>query len=212
MIAEARGVAMAIVVIHAPRLTKDQKKRIGDRVFDALHSEGIPASSTILLFKREEADILLDGGLLVEAQAELADFREEPAPVRQEPVHFQPIAIPTPAAPDYKLRARRTKAELSDLKGQLVSSLQMLGHLSSFQAQELLGLKDCEWAPATLRRLFNELEEEALISKQGQKRGTRYVWNGITSQPANSTPILVKRDNEILIVDEDEEELLVGQE
>ncbi|WP_005037866.1 hypothetical protein [Holophaga foetida] len=201
---------MALVVIHAPKLTSDQKKRIGDRVFEALHSEGISASSTILLFKREEADILLDGGLLVEANSEIK-APEEPAPVRHEPSFFQPLTIPPAAVPDYKIRARRTKAELSDLKGQLVTSLQMRGHLSSFQAQEILGLKDCEWAPATLRRLFSELEDEGLIAKQGQKRGTRYVWNGITSHTSSSTPILVKRDNDLL--DEDEDEVvLVGQE
>ncbi|MBP1628227.1 MAG: hypothetical protein H6Q00_2702 [Holophagaceae bacterium] len=199
---------MALVIIHAPKLTSDQKKRIGDRVFEALHSEGIPASSTILLFKREEADILLDGGLLVEAAVE-PEMTEEPTFSRQEPTFFQPVAAPTPVTPDYKMRARRTKSELSDLKGQLVSSLQMRGHLSSFQAQEILGLKDCEWAPATLRRLFSELEDEGMIAKQGQKRGTRYVWNGITSQATSSAPILVKRDHDML--DEDEV-VLVGQE
>lgn len=200
---------MALVVIHAPKLTSDQKKRIGDRIFEALHSEGIPASSTILLFKREEADILLDGGLLVEAGCEI-EAPEDPTPARQETSSFQAITITPTVVQDYKMRARRTKAELSELKSQLVASLQIRGHLSSFQAQEVLGLKDCEWAPATLRRLFGELEEEGLIAKQGQKRGTRYVWNGITSHSTSPTPILVKRDSDLL--DEDEDEVvLVGQ-
>lgn len=200
---------MAIVMIHAPRLTGEQKKRIGDRVFEALHAEGIPACSTILLFKREEADILLDGGLLIEAESE-AQANQEPVslPVRQEPVAYQHIAVPATTLPDYKLRARRTKAELSDLKAKLVNHLQMHGHLSSFQAQEILDLKDCEWAPATLRRLFSELEEDGLIAKQGQRRGTRYVWNGITSQGSSPAPILVKRDSDLM--DEDET-VLIGQ-
>lgn len=198
---------MALVVIHSPKLTSEQKKRIGDRVFEALHAEGISASSTILLFKREEADILLDGGLLVEADNE-PQATENPAPAIQVPVSLQPAAVAPQTTPDYKLRARRTKAELSGLKGQLIASLQMHGHLSSFQAQEILGLKDCEWAPATLRRLFGELEEEGLIAKQGQKRGTRYVWNGISSQNASPAPILVKRDNDTV---DEEEAAFVGQ-
>ena len=39
----------------------------------------------------------------------------------------------------------------------LVQILQEKGALSSFQAQEELGLKTCDWAPATLRRFFSEL-------------------------------------------------------
>jgi hypothetical protein len=85
--------------------------------------------------------------------------------------------------------------ELQDLKAQLVARLQGKGALSSFQAQIDLGLKACDWAPATLRRFFSELEEEGLITKQGQKRGTRYVWNGINTQqaPLAPGPRLVKR-------------------
>lgn len=39
-----------------------------------------------------------------------------------------------------------------------------------------LGLKDCDWAPATLRRMFHELAESKEIRVEGQKRGTRYHW------------------------------------
>jgi DNA-binding transcriptional regulator YhcF (GntR family) len=78
-----------------------------------------------------------------------------------------------------------------------VKTLQLQGALSSFQAQEELGLKTCDWAPATLRRFFSELEDEGVIVKQGQKRGTRYVWKG-TSHQTRSTPAakLVKRVEE----------------
>ena len=98
---------------------------------------------------------------------------------------------------DFKSKPRRSKHELSDLKNQLVQTLQRQGALSSFQAQEELGLKTCDWAPATLRRFFSELEDEGVIVKQGQKRGTRYVWKG-TSHQARSTPSakLVKRVEE----------------
>lgn len=45
--------------------------------------------------------------------------------------------------------------------------------------------------------MFTELEEAKLISKNGQKRGTRYVWKGIVNTP-QSTPIvkLVKAESE----------------
>jgi hypothetical protein len=181
---------MPLVIIQANRLSADQKKRIGDRIIDSFHSEGIPASSVVVLYKREDADILLEGGLLIEAGL---DPVPPPSFPRELPV--APVAAEIPD--EFKTRSRRTKAELSDLKALLVRKLQLLGALSSFQAQDELGLKDCDWAPATLRRFFTELEEEGVIVKQGQKRGTRYVWKGITSQPQfSAAPKLVKKSEE----------------
>jgi hypothetical protein len=178
---------MPLVVIQASDLSSEQKKRIGDRLMEAFHREGIHASSVVVLFKREDADILLDGGLLIEASA-------AEAPIPQKLATYESLSEPNVGSEDFKTRPRRTKAELTDLKGQLVKRLQLQGALSSFQAQDELGLRDCDWAPATLRRLFSELEEEGAIVKQGQKRGTRYVWKGITSQPlAGAAPKLVKR-------------------
>jgi len=177
---------MPLVIIQASNLSSEQKKRIGDRLMEAFHREGVHASSVVVLFKREDADILLDGGLLLEASpTEAPTFSAPPS---------SPPAGESGASEDFKTRPRRTKSELSDLKAQLIKLLQLQGAVSSFQAQEELGLKDCEWAPATLRRLFSELEEEGAIVKQGQKRGTRYVWKGITSQPlSGAAPKLVKR-------------------
>lgn len=186
---------MPSVHIKSPRLSSDQKKRIGDRVISALHGAGFASGSVVVFFEREDADILLDGGLLFEVDARPA---EAPPPEPQPP----PPAVapaPAPAEPvvDFKNKLRRSKNELSDLKAQLVKTLQLQGALSSFQAQEELGLKTCDWAPATLRRFFSELEEDGVIVKQGQKRGTRYVWKG-TSHQARSTPSakLVKRVEE----------------
>jgi hypothetical protein len=184
---------MPSVHIKSPRLSTDQKKRIGDRVISALHGAGFASGSVVVFFEREEADILLDGGLLFEVDAK---------PVEAPPPEPPPVAAALPALPvelaaDFKNKPRRSKGELSDLKAQLVKTLQLQGALSSFQAQEELGLKTCDWAPATLRRFFSELENEGVIVKQGQKRGTRYVWKGTTHQ-ARSTPSakLVKRIEE----------------
>jgi len=185
---------MPSVHIKSPRLSTDQKKRIGDRVISALHGAGFPSGSVVVFFEREDADILLDGGLLFEV-----DARPVEAPVPEPP---PPVVAPPPPAPhepvtDFKNKPRRTKGELQELKSSLVKILQVQGALSSFQAQEELDLKTCDWAPATLRRFFSELEEEGVVIKQGQKRGTRYVWKGTTHQ-TRSTPLakLVKRVEE----------------
>jgi len=185
---------MPSVHIKSPRLSTDQKKRIGDRVISAFHGEGFSASSVVVFFEREQADILLDGGLLFEVGGQAASPPPPEPPAPPAPV---PVAEPVEASADFKYKPRRSKGELSDLKGQLVVILQEKGALSSFQAQEDLGLKTCDWAPATLRRFFSELEEEGVILKQGQKRGTRYVWKGTTHQ-ARATPQarLVKRHDE----------------
>lgn len=185
---------MPLATIQASNLSTDQKKRIGEALISAFHREGIPGTSVVVLFKAEDADIIA-GEAFFEATtpaqvaepaivAAAATFYASEAPAAKEPLSSE----------DFKTRARRTKNELTDLKGQLMQKLQLQGSLSSFQAQDELGLKDCDWAPATLRRLFSELEEEGLIVKQGQKRGTKYVWQGITSQKAANTPKLVKKD------------------
>lgn len=190
---------MPSVHIKSPRLSTDQKKRIGDRVISALHNAGFSPGSVVVFFEPEDADMLLDGGLLFEVGGR-AEAPPPPEPPPPPPPPPKPAATPPPPQEpmaDFKTKPRRSKVELSDLKAQLVKTLQFQGALSSFQAQEELGLKSCDWAPATLRRFFSELEDEGVIVKQGQKRGTRYVWKGTTHQP-RSTPAakLVKRVEE----------------
>lgn len=202
---------MALVVIQASRLSAEQKKRIGDHVIDAFHREGIPASSVVVLFQRYAPDIVLDGGLLFQAAVD----EESPAPpsrdrTREVPVLSAPTPMPMPtsmsmpmpmpmsmprAQEGYPSRVRRSQADLAELRAKLVMILQTEGVLTSFQAQERLGLKDYDWAPAALRRFFSELEEEGVITKQGQKRGTRYLWKGLVVQPSpkGGLPKLVKK-------------------
>lgn len=174
---------MAIVIIQSPSLSPDQKSRIGERVITALQQEGLNPGSVVVLFRPERGDIYMDG-LLVQAQAPAA--APIPAPAAPKPA----AVAPAPEPPAFKTKARRSKPELDNMKQNLMSILQDRGSLSSFEAQVALDLKDCDWAPATLRRLFTELEEEKLISKNGQKRGTRYVWKGIVNTPRQGTPII----------------------
>jgi len=174
---------MAIVIIQSPSLSPDQKSRIGERVITALQQEGLNPGSVVVLFRPERGDIYMDG-LLVQAQAPVA--APIPAPAAPKPA----AVAPAPEPPAFKTKARRSKPELDNMKQNLMSVLQDRGSLSSFEAQVALDLKDCDWAPATLRRLFTELEEEKLISKNGQKRGTRYVWKGIVNTPRQGTPII----------------------
>ncbi|MBI4911453.1 MAG: hypothetical protein HY823_01840 [Acidobacteria bacterium] len=191
---------MALVMIHASPLSADQKKRIGDGFLRILHQEGVPSSSTVILFKPEDADIYLDGGLLHEPASAVPTRGESPAPapiqapaeVREAPVDF------TRPAPATRGSGRPAKTERIALRDRLVQALQVDGALSSFEAQTRLNLKDADWAPNVLRKFFAELEAEGLISKQGQKRGTRYVWKGIVQagSPALPPVKLVKRPSE----------------
>lgn len=180
---------MPLIHIKCGPLSRDQKKRIGGRIIDAFHDEGVPASSVIVLFGKEETDLLLEGGLLFEAQGA--------EPVAPPPVP-QPATPDPPEAPEdeAKGRGRLSRLELQALKQKLVSTLQAKGVLSSFEAQDQLDLKNCDWAPATLRRFFSELEDEGVVLKQGQKRGTRYVWKGFNSLHASGQARLVKRSEE----------------
>ena len=193
---------MAIVLIQAPPLSADQKRRIGDRIVGALHQEGIPAAATVVLFKPEDTDIYMDGGLLHEVPAAEPPVATPAAPPASAPKLSEsgdPVNAPVsflPSAP--RPKGRRNKVELAELKEKLITALQADGALSSFEAQARLGLKDDDGAPATLRRFFSELEEAGLIIKQGQKRGTRYVWKGLmqATSPALPPVKLVKKNDE----------------
>ncbi len=180
---------MAVVIIESSNLTSDQKTRIGERVITALQHEGISPGSVVVLFQPERGDIYLDG-LFIQAQADVPVS----APVAPE---LKTIAPTQELIPAFKTKARRSKPELEDMKMKLMRALQDKGSLSSFEAQVAMDLKDCDWAPATLRRLFTELEETKLIVKSGQKRGTRYVWKGIANTPQSTPAVkLVKAESE----------------
>ncbi|WLT32675.1 hypothetical protein [Geothrix sp. PMB-07] len=145
----------------------------------------------MILFQPERGDIYVDG-LLIQAQSTGA--AATPAPPAPKALVLEPVHESTPA---FKTKARRSKPELEDMKQALIAALQNRGSLSSFEAQVALDLKECDWAPATLRRLFTELEEAKLIAKSGQKRGTRYVWKGIANAPQSAPTVkLVKAENE----------------
>ena len=124
---------MAMVVIQTPPLSAEQKKRIGDRVLSALHHEGVPASSAVILFQAEQSDLYLDGGLFYEASRPAAAPKSQPPPApapeepKETPISFLPASAPKP-------RGRRSKSELADLKEKLVHLLQSEGALSSFDA------------------------------------------------------------------------------
>ncbi|WP_306589974.1 hypothetical protein [Geothrix sp. 21YS21S-4] len=189
---------MPIVTIQSPKLSPDQKTRIGERIITALQQEGLAPGSVVVMFEPERADLYLDG-LLVEMETPLQASVPAPlSPAAPAPVAPKAVAPVAPEPPAYKTKARRSKPELEDLKKNLMRALQDRGSLSSFEAQVALDLKDCDWAPATLRRLFTELEEEKLIVKSGQKRGTRYGWKGIVNAPQITPPSvkLVKADAE----------------
>ena len=95
---------MTLVHIKSPELTTEQKKRIGDRIISAFHGEGFSSGSVVVLFEREVADLLLDGGLLFEARAPSDWVPPVPASVGA-----APAGIPAPVqAEDYKNKSRRS--------------------------------------------------------------------------------------------------------
>jgi|GEM_PF-355071 len=187
---------MAIVTIQASALSNAQKKRIGERVLDSLHREGIPASSIVVLFRHEDTDIFLDGGLLFEVKPNFQAAHTAPPAAN---VSSVPAAKPTPTfiKEHTATVVRKPIPEYSEVKEKVRSMLLDHGGLSSFQAQSGLDLKGYDGASAILRRVFAELEAEGIVEKQGQKRGTRYVLKGITSSTTQQSPsvILVKQQD-----------------
>ncbi|HJW73804.1 MAG TPA: hypothetical protein VJ486_13335 [Geothrix sp.] len=178
---------MPLIVIESSNLSPEQEARIGDRIINALQQEGLAPSSVVVMFRPERGDLYVDGQLFLGQAA-----RSMPtAPAAPRAVPAEPVAVPMAI----RAKGRLTKAESEDLKKKLTQALQEKGSLSSFEAQVALDLKDCDWAPGTLRRLFTELEDAKFITKSGQKRGTRYVWKGIVNAPQSTPTVkLVKAD------------------
>jgi hypothetical protein len=201
---------LPIVTIQASALSDIQKKRIGERVLDSLHSEGIPASSIVVLFKPEDTDIFLDGGLLFQAKPQHHATPSAPSstittvPKRAPLVArgIMPAQVPSPGSAQSATHApqkqppQKSLPDYSEVKEKIRAMLLNNGGLSSFQAQNGLDLKGFDGASAMLRRAFADLEAEGMVEKIGQKRGTRYVLKGITSAPVHQAPsvILVKHD------------------
>jgi len=181
---------MAIVTIETFALSSEQKIRIGERIITALQNEGVAPGSVVVAFQPERGDLYVEGVL---HQSQAAPAVSAPAAPAPKPVVATSAPETTPA---FKTKARRSKPELEDLKGLLGQALQEKGSLSSFEAQVALDLKECDWAPATLRRLFTELEEADLVTKSGQKRGTRYVWKGAPAPQSLPQAKLVKAESD----------------
>lgn len=178
---------MSLVTIHSTPLTAAQKQRIADRVVAALHEEGVLEASLQIRFEVERADVWNSGNFFpAVAEAEEVRVPTTPAPRLTE--------APAPESP---LGPPRSKAERERFKQRLVMALQQAGSLNSFEAQKILGVEDCEWSSGTLRGFFAELLEEALVTKVGLKRGTRYQWVGMVGIPREASQVLlVKPESE----------------
>lgn len=161
---------MPTITVHVSSFSPDQKARVGQKIIDALLAEDVRSNSVLVQFRDEDSDFYTDGGPLVTRPTPVPVVQLAPPPSVEAPRVTVPTLEPLG-------RTRRNRAQLGTLKELLIRELQAMGFLSSFAAQKALGLED-EHAAGTLRRLFSELEEECLVRKEGQKRGTRYVWTG----------------------------------
>jgi hypothetical protein len=153
---------MALVIIESPSLTAQQKANLGRVISDALKEEGI--AHAVVTFQPERGDIYVDGVLVQDKEEDEVITLNVPKRAK--------VTIMDTTTPAKK--TRRSRAELESLKKRLFNLLQEKKSVSSLEAVTALNIRDCPWAPATLRRLFGELEEAKLVNVTGQKRGTRY--------------------------------------
>lgn len=164
---------MALVIVsETNHLTPEQHKRLVTVMVAALKGEGV--AHTTVSFQGEIAHYV--------------DGEEIPAQDATTPINTPTAEVTlvttTPRRQrgskktderDMREKSRRNRSELEALKQQLLDLIHTKGSITSLEATADLKLRDCSWAPATLRRLFGEMEEEKLITKSGQKRGTRYT-------------------------------------
>lgn len=163
---------MAIVTLETPTLSSEAKKRLGDRILHALQLEGIAPATTVMMFRTVTDDLYMDG-LLVEAEP----VRSTPAlaaPVFTLAAAPAPVAAPAPEAPAAK-GGRKKKSEVEASRDLLRALLTERRSVNSFEAQKAFEKANLDCTPTLLRRLFQEMESQGLVTRTGMKRGTRYV-------------------------------------
>lgn len=164
---------MALVTLEIPHLSPEAKKRLADRILYEMQKEGIPVSTTVVMFRPMTDDLYVDG-LLVEAEA--------PKPERPAAPLFSlaatpmaPIAAPPASAPAKGKPGRKSKSAHEAAREMLTGLLVERLSINSFEAQKAFDKAGLECNPALLRRLFQEMEQKGLVARTGNKRGTRYV-------------------------------------
>lgn len=170
---------MAFVVIKSQPLNTESQKRLGDRILYALQQEGIKPGETVIRYEAEDSSLYMDGTLVESGLIpQIVSGIGHKLRVGSEGTYPDGEKFTVTAASDkaWKDKERRTQQELFDLKAKLIRLLRRDKSLSSFEAVNKLGLTGYDWAPATLRGMFHELEGANQIRVEGQKRGTRYHW------------------------------------
>lgn len=174
---------MPFITIQASDLTHEKKEMIANHLAQGFAAIGVPPQAVLVKFDDLHLEYVTESGLRC-----LDAKNAAPQPVV--------VASPVPAPiPPQEPAPRRKKGDQGALLKQLVEHFRRQPDMNSFDVQQALGLKHESNPGNAARQLLEELVAQGVITKTGQRRGTRYHFSpDPDALPEAPEPILVKQD------------------
>lgn len=180
---------MPFLTIQASGLTHEKKEILAAQIAQGFSAVGIPPQSVLVKFEDLHLEYVTESGL------RCIDTRSEAPALPVAPVAV-PVAAPAPA-PSEPQTGGRKKHDQATLLKLLVEHFKRQPEMNSFDVQQHLGLKQEKNPGAVARGLLEELVARGVITKSGQRRGTKYHYTPDPDVPAETpAPILVKQETE----------------
>lgn len=181
---------MPFLTIQASGLTHEKKEILAAQIAQGFSAIGIPPQSVLLKFEDLHLEYVTETGL------RCIDARPE-TPALPALAAVAPVAAPAPVAASEPQAGGRKKHDQATLLKLLVEHFKRQPEMNSFDVQQHLGLKQEKNPGAVARGLLEELVARGIITKSGQRRGTKYHYSPDPDMPAETpSPILVKQDAE----------------
>jgi hypothetical protein len=141
---------MTLIIVQSS--IQEGREELGKALIDVLAARGYDASACAVIFQRQDISVFtVDTGYI--------------APEAVAPVRFAGRQGST-GTPGY---------DKNDLREKVLGILKQIKDVSMTDVAYRLKISNEPWAGRALRELFTELEQQGLLTKVGEKRGTRYI-------------------------------------
>jgi len=153
---------MALIIVQSD--IQEGQEELGKALIDVLAARGYNARYCAVIFQRQDTGVFtVDSGYI--------------PPEGAAPLRF------AGAKPRTTVTASYNKVELTE---KVMKVMLERKNTSMVDMSYALGISNEDWAGRALREIFTDLEQRGLISKLGEKRGTRYLLVESTQAPEAS--------------------------
>lgn len=145
---------MPIIIVQTGIVTEELRTSLGKDIIDIMVKHDFDARSCAVIFQAQGAcAYTVDTGYI--------------PPEATSPLRFAGSRPRNGSAASYNK---------ADLTGKVMQVMKERKNTSMVDMSYALNISAEEWAGRALREIFTDLEQQGLITKVGEKRGTRYVY------------------------------------